>query len=264
VTGPPEWAARFAPFLADRAGSAVLTDFDGTLAAIVADPATARPLPGAREVLADLSRRFATVAVVSGRPASFLVDHFGGIDGLRLVGSYGSEWSGADGLITTDPTIEGWRPVVSEAATRLAAEAPPGVFVEDKALSLTVHWRRAPEAEHWVVDAAAAESKRSGLVGHEGRRSVELRPPGPIDKGSVVEQLATGARCACFLGDDVGDLPAFAALDRLAVQSGTAVVKVAAADQDGPPEVAASADVIVDGPPGALRLLQWLAEPSAT
>jgi trehalose 6-phosphate phosphatase len=63
------------------------------------------------------------------------------------------------------------------------------------------------------------------------------------------------------LGDDIGDLPAFAALDRLAAGAGATVVKVAAADQECPPEMAASADVIVEGPPGALRLLQWLAQP---
>lgn len=260
MTGPPEWAARFAPFLADRARSAVLSDFDGTLAAIVADPATARPLPGAREALTDLGRQFAMVAVISGRPASFLVDQLGGIAGVRLVGSYGAEWAGADGVITTDPAVDRWRSVVAEVAARLTADAPAGALVENKALSLTLHWRRAPEAEPWIVDAAAAESGRSGLVVHDGRQSVELRPPVPIDKGSVVEQLARGTRCVCYLGDDVGDLPGFAALDRLAAEAGITAVKVAAADQECPPEVVASADVIVEGPPGALHLLQWLAQ----
>ncbi len=258
MTAPPAWSARFAPFVADPAASAVLTDFDGTLAAIVLDPAAARPLPGAHEALADLGRRYATVAVVSGRPASFLVEQLGGIQGVQLVGSYGSEWSGADGVITCDPALDQWRPVVADAAARLSADAPPGVLVEDKALSLTIHWRRAPEAEPWAVAAATAESARSGLTGHSGRRSVELRPPGPVDKGSAVERLAEGARCACFLGDDLGDLPAFAALDRLAARAGMTVVKVAAADRECPPGVAASADVIVQGPLGALALLQWL------
>lgn len=261
MTAPPEWAAWFAPFLADPASSAVLTDFDGTLASIVADPATARPLAGTGQVLAELGRQFATVAVISGRPVSFLADRLGGIDGIRLVGSYGAEWAGADGMVTTDPAIDQWRSVVADVAARLATEAPPGVLVEDKALSVTVHWRRAPEAEGWARRAAASESERSGLVGHRGRMSVELRTPGPTDKGSAVADLARGARCACFLGDDVGDLPAFAALDRLAAEGGTTVVKVAAADQESAPEVTASADVLVEGPPGALRLLQWLAHP---
>ena len=67
MSAPPAWSARFAPFVDDPAASAVLTDFDGTLAAIVADPAAARPLPGARQALADVGRQYATVAVISGR-----------------------------------------------------------------------------------------------------------------------------------------------------------------------------------------------------
>ena len=52
-------------------------DFDGTLSPIVADPADARPLTGAPELLAELARSFAVVAVVSGRPAAFLVRPLG-------------------------------------------------------------------------------------------------------------------------------------------------------------------------------------------
>ena len=47
-------------------------DFDGTLAAIVPDPRDAVPLPGVPELLADLATEFALVAVISGRPTSFL------------------------------------------------------------------------------------------------------------------------------------------------------------------------------------------------
>ena len=180
MTDPPEWAARFAPFLADRAGSVVLTDFDGTLAPIVADPATARPLPGARETLADLGRQFRTVAVISGRPASFLVDQLGGIGGVRLVGSYGAEWAEADGIINTDPTVDQWRSAVAEAGARLAAEAPPGVLVENKALSLTLHWRRAPESEPWVVKAAdnRVRALRARCATTDARRW-SCAPPSP-------------------------------------------------------------------------------------
>ncbi len=259
---PAEVGSRFAPFLEMPDQATIISDFDGTLSAIVADPKTARPLPGVVQVLADLSRRFATVAVVSGRPASFLVAQLGDIDGLRLAGSYGAEWAGTNGMITSDPSFDRWRPVVAEIVARLRTVVPAGVFVEDKELSLTLHWRRAPEAEQWAVDTATAESERSGLVRHAGRQAVELRPPVPIDKGSAVEQLADGSVAVCYLGDDVGDLAAFTALDRLATQDGTTVVKVAVTEDECSPEVAAAADLIVDGPSGALRLLRWLADAS--
>ena len=89
--------------------------------------------------------------------------------------------------------------------------------------------------------------------------SLELRPPLPADKGAVVERLGAGAAAACFLGDDAGDLPAFAALDRLAA-AGCRAVKVAVATEESPPELAAAADVVLADPAQALAALAWLAD----
>src|SRR5207237_8443168 len=74
---PEPLAERLAPVREQAARAAVLVDFDGTLSPIVEDPAAARPLPGAGEALAELARRYARVAVGSGRPGSFLLTHLG-------------------------------------------------------------------------------------------------------------------------------------------------------------------------------------------
>jgi trehalose 6-phosphate phosphatase len=79
-----------------------------------------------------------------------------------------------------------------------------------------------------------------------------------IDKGTVVERLAAGCSAACFLGDDLGDLPAYAALARLAEVGGLSTVAVAVRDTEAAPEVAAAADLVVDGPDGAVAVLAWL------
>jgi trehalose 6-phosphate phosphatase len=79
-----------------------------------------------------------------------------------------------------------------------------------------------------------------------------------IDKGQVVERLARGCRAACFAGDDAGDLAAFAALDRLALE-GTRAVRLAVADEETPPELVAAADVVARGPVEALALLSAVA-----
>jgi trehalose 6-phosphate phosphatase len=89
--------------------------------------------------------------------------------------------------------------------------------------------------------------------------AVELRAPVAIDKGSTVERLAGGGGAACFLGDDAGDLAAFAALDRLAA-TGLVTVKVAVADEESPPALVADADVVVRGPHRAIELLGRLAD----
>jgi trehalose 6-phosphate phosphatase len=60
-----------------------------------------------------------------------------------------------------------------------------------------------------------------------------------------------------YVGDDVGDLPAFEALDRLRAR-GVASIKVAVRTPDASPLVLAEADVLVDGPHGAVTLLRGL------
>ena len=253
--------------MADPSSAVVVTDFDGTLSPIVDDPTAARPADGAVRVLHRLAAVFATVAVVSGRPAAFLVDRFGSApargpdaQGPILIGLYGMESVGPDGTVTVDERAIPWLPVVEDAAARLRAGAPDGVLVETKGTAVTVHWRRAPGAVGWVGTRAAEEAVTSGMVVHPGRFSLELRPPLAVDKGTVLRGLAAGRRSACFLGDDLGDLPAYAELARLHDDEGLATVGVAVVDDVAASEVEAAADLTVAGPAGAVALLEWLAD----
>ena len=263
ATLPDGAEALLAPLVADPSKTAVITDFDGTLAPIVVDPAAARVLDGVPHLLARLALSYAVVAVVSGRPVSFLAGQLGrpvGTTGagVRLVGLYGLEEAGTDGSVHLAEEARPWLRVVAEAADRLAAGAPVGVLVEVKGAAVTVHWRRAPESEGWVSARVADEVARCGLVAHPGRASIELRPPLEVDKGTVVRRLTEGLPAACFLGDDLGDLPAYAALARRADEDGTHTVAVAVDDAETAPEVRAVADLVVDGPEGALAVLRWL------
>ena len=255
--------------MVDPGATALITDFDGTLSPIVADPGAARPLEGVVDLLHRLCRRFAVVAVVSGRPAAFLAERLSPTGGsppppdgaahpLRLIGLYGLEEVDADGTVRLTPEALPWVTVVAGVARRLADEAPTGVRVEVKGAAVTVHWRQAPESEGWVVRLVAGEAARTGLVPYPGRASIELRPPLTIDKGTVVRGLTDGCRAACFLGDDLGDLPAYAALARRSVEDGTPVVGVAVRDAETSPDVLAVADLVVDGPAGARDVLAWL------
>lgn len=258
-----------APFLDDPGRAGVLTDFDGTLAPIVADPSASRPLPEAVDVLHRLAVRYRRVAVVSGRPAAFLATHLrladqpgekGAGDGLVAVGLYGLEMADGD-QVTTDPRALEWLAVV-DAVARLADEwAPAEVLVERKGLSLTLHYRTAPEAAGWAARWAAEQAERTGLVRHPARMSEELRLPLPVDKGTAVAALVEGLSAACFLGDDSGDLPAFAALDRMARDAGMAILKVGVRSEEAPPELLDAAHVVVDGPAGAVEVLSRLLGP---
>jgi len=239
------------PLIQDPGHSALCLDFDGTLAAIVADPVGARPLPGVPELLARLAARFALVAVISGRPVDFLARVLGAPAGVTLVGLYG--------LGQIGPDVGPWRPVIAAAVAAAAPEAPPGVYVEPKGVTVTLHWRQAPEMGPWVTAFAARQERERGLRPYPGRLSLELRPPVEVDKGTVVRSLAEGMRAVAVFGDDLGDLPAFDAAAELATH-GVAVARVAVVDDESAPEVAARADLTVQGAPAAVALLELLAQ----
>lgn len=251
------------PLRRDPAGTCVVTDFDGTLAAIVRDPSAARPLAGVPAVLRRLAGKYGRVAVVSGRPVSFLAEHLGLRGdlppGLAVAGLYGLETLGPAGEVVVGHEAERWRPVVARAAERLEAEAPPGLLVERKGLSVTLHWRSHPDLQPWVEEAVTSLAAETGLVAHPARRSAELRPPLEVDKGTVVHDMADGFHAVCYLGDDVGDLPAFAALDRLG-RRGRKTLKVAVGSSEAPPELIGAADLVLDGPEAALAFLEALAD----
>lgn len=257
---PPALPEPLQPLADHPRRSALFLDFDGTLSAIVEDPVGATPLPGVPGLLEDLARVFGLVAVISGRPPDFLAAAVGSPRGVEVIGLYGLaralEASGEAGR---------WAAVIDEVVAEAKADAPPGVYVEPKGLTVTLHWRHSPAARPWVAAFAEREKERRGLHVFSGRMELELRPPVPVDKGTVICALAPsvpGLAAVAAFGDDKGDLPAFEALGTLSDVVGHAVtaVRVAVVDEGSPAEVAAAADVSVPGSAGAVALLRILAD----
>jgi trehalose 6-phosphate phosphatase len=200
--------------------------------------------------------------VVSGRPAQFLAEHLRIAECPRMVafGLYGLEWTDGEGVVE-HPDVVRWRPVISDAVAAARADAPADVLVEDKGLALTLHVRVAPKEADWAAGWVVQRAAETGLVVHPARKSYELRPPVQIDKGTVVADLVQGMGAACFIGDDLGDLPAYDALDVAAESDGLAALKVAVRSAEAPPDLLERADLKVDGPAGVLDLLSRLADP---
>lgn len=250
--------------VADPGRALVALDYDGVLAPIVPVPTEAVPAPGALDALLRLAARLGTLAVVTGRPAAVAVE-LGGLDavpGLIVEGQYGAErWEAGELTTPADPPgVVAAKEVLPAALA--AAGADPAVWVEDKRLALVVHTRRTadPDAElARLAPAVIAVARAHGLEPHPGKQVLELRPPG-FDKGAVLRRLAADRRAgaALFAGDDVGDLPGFAAVRELRA-AGTPGLTVASASPEAA-AVAAAADVAVDGPAGVVTLLTRLAD----
>jgi trehalose 6-phosphate phosphatase len=250
-------AARLARRAADVA---ICLDFDGTVAPIVDDPEAARLLPGIVELLGPLAGRYAAVALVSGRPATYLAVH-AGAPGVRYLGMYGLEEI-VEGRVQVDPRLEAARPAVAAAAEELArhpAVTASGAHLEDKRYAVAVHTRRVADPDRWadpIAEATAAVAAGHGLEVIPGKLVWELRPPVASDKGDAVRQVvaASGASAVVVVGDDRGDLPAFAA----AAELGGGSLRVAVASAEAPRELLDAADLVVEGPEGARDLLERL------
>jgi trehalose 6-phosphate phosphatase len=261
-TATVEQAARA---LVARAGEAALClDFDGTLSPVVDDPQAARPLQGVVDLLEPLARRFAAVALISGRPAPYLAEHVAA-PGVRYLGLYGLQEM-YEGQVRVDPRLEAARPAVDAAAAALRdspAVRESGAWLEDKVYAVGVHTRRVPERDRWTdpIDRAARQiAEQHGLEIIPGKMVWELRPAVRGDKGDGVRRVVaeSGARAVVVVGDDLGDLPAFAAVAQLEAE-GLEGWRVAVRSQEAPPDLLAAADLVLEGPEGVLDFLRRLA-----
>ena len=258
-----EGKAGLAAIRGDPGRALIATDFDGTLAPIVADPREARAHPGAVAGLRVLAGVVGTLAVITGRPAEEAVElgGFESVPGLIVLGHYGLErWE--DGALTGPGKLPG----VEAARGRLpgvlaGAGAPEGVWVEDKGSAVAVHTRRTADPVGVLAalkEPLAGLAADVGLVVEPGRMVIELRPAG-MDKGAALTALVAERKAGAvlFAGDDLGDLAAFAAVRALRGDGHPGVTVGSASGEVS--ELAAEADLVVDGPGGVAALLGWLA-----
>ena len=197
--------------IASRRPLLVVTDFDGTLSPIVADPVQAALAEGAEQILLRLGEFPGVhVAVMSGRGFTDLTERVGRLSGVHLIGSHGAEYGAA-----AETTLGGQRDeLVAELETLLAPYADS--FLEIKPVSASVHTRRMADR---VAAAALREQTLSGpgaVAGRTvkaGKEVVEIAVV-EADKGVALRRLAAevGAASVVYLGDDVTDEDAFAVL----------------------------------------------------
>src|SRR5205823_14114268 len=141
--------------------------------------------------------------------------------------------------IVVDQGAEPWVDTMARVAHD-ADDAFPALCVEHKGrVAVTIHWRAAPSLSAEAKAFAAGLARRYKLAGPlQSRMAVELRPPVPVDKGTVTADLVRGASVAVFAGDDAGDLAAFDTLTELA-QSGAVgrAVRIGVRSTEAPPGI---------------------------
>jgi trehalose 6-phosphate phosphatase len=243
-------------------------DFDGTLVPIVDDPDQAYADPAAVAALGRLGERVGAVAVITGRPVRTVVrlggfDTVAGLTSMVALGQYGVErWNAASDSYVLPPAPAEIQAVAEELPGLLAKLDLAEVRVEHKGRAIGVHTRTlADPAEAFaLLEAPVRElADRHGLRVEPGKNVWEIRAPG-MDKGAALHSIVaeTGAKQVVFAGDDLGDLPAFEAVQALR-KAGLAGLLVCSASYEEDALVAVS-DVILDGTAGVAEWLTALAD----
>ena len=198
-------------------GLVLCTDFDGTLAPIVEQPDEAAISPGNRDLLRTLGEHDAVrVGVVSGRALDDVRSRVE-LPSLAYAGNHGLELArpGSDRDVV-HPIAARRRPLLATVCDEIGARLSDveGCFVENKSITASVHYRRAPsEAVPRVretVGEVLDEMASGRLHAEHGKAVVEIHQAIPWNKGAAVSLLrGSSARPAVYLGDDTTDETVF-------------------------------------------------------
>lgn len=214
---------------APRCDWAYFFDVDGTLVDFADTPAGVRVSEALRDLLQELHQcAGGAVALISGRPIVEIDALFPSVR-LPVAGQHGAERRGATGQATRHTPAQD----LTTARHRLAEAIhdKPGLLLEDKGLSLALHYRRIPNLAGFVHQTMAA--LLADLEGEyclqQGKSVLELKPAGK-DKGRALLEFMGeppfAGRTPVFVGDDASDEFGFATVNELGGHS----IKVGAGD----------------------------------
>jgi trehalose 6-phosphate phosphatase len=197
-------------------GIRLFLDFDGTLVPYCNRPEDVKLSGACRRILARLARRRRVhVAIVSGRRNAALRKYVR-VPRVQFLGLFGWEKSGRPALPRkTRGTLRSLRSVLATLPALF-----PGIRVEDKGVSHAVHFRGAPpEAQQgvqvWIRGLLARIRPDFRVIG--SNHACEIVPRQVQGKGVAMREFLRGLRAPflpIYVGDDLTDEPAFAALRR--------------------------------------------------
>ena len=225
----------------------LVTDFDGTLAEIVPDPAAAQARPDSLEAVQQLVSHLADVIVLSSRPPAQL-EKLVPLSGVRLIGD--------SGLAIP-------RRLQKEALDRFNIEASklieqvPGAWIEVKPASNAIHFRNTEMSGEQMLTLLRPSLDSARLEAAIGRKVVEVHARN-AGKGPALAALLPSMNpggVVCF-GDDENDRSLFETVSSLEISH----MCVGVWSPEAPADLFEKCDLVVPGPAGAARALHEIVE----
>jgi trehalose 6-phosphate phosphatase len=225
----------------------LVTDFDGTLADIVPDPAQTVARPEALQALSRLVRLLADVIVLSSRTNPQL-EALVPISGVRLIGDSGL----AIPRHAHKEALDGFN-----ADVAVLLESIPGAWLEVKPASSAIHFRNTNLSGQEMLALVQPLLEGRPLAAYLGRKVIEVHAP-KAGKGSALAALLPGmdpGGVVCF-GDDENDRSMFEYVSSLDIPH----MCVGVSSPEAPAHLFDRCDIVVSGPEEAAALLHEIVE----
>ncbi len=246
----------------------IISDFDGTLSNFVKDPTQATITRSNGHALDMLIPKVSVLALVSGRGADDLRQRYPRSN-LLYYGNHGLEYWSNNRLRVLDAALP-WRVPLQQLIDALGTPSIPGVLVESKGVTATIHYRAAKDPVQARMDLKAQLQPLCDQFGfrlREGNMAWEIIPPLSINKGTAIRAIILYHKLngVIFFGDDATDLSAMDALHNFVAHRSTThlfrALSVGILHPRGTPaDLITHCDVTANGPADVAELLMWIAE----
>lgn len=185
-------------------GTLLALDYDGTLAPIVSDPRSAGIRESTRTLLARLSRRL-PIIIVTGRARLDVMPFLDGIGVMEVIGNHGAETASVSNLRHLR-MVRAWLHALAGLS-----DSAPGVRIENKRYSLSIHYRECEDREHTRADVLIAAGRLRDARILQGKDVVSVVPADAPDKGAALLSSLSrfNSTRAIFVGDDDTDEDVF-------------------------------------------------------
>ena len=239
-----------------------ITDMDGTLSPIPHDFLQKTVPPATLPQLAQLVNHFDIVAVISGRKAEALKDIVN-IEGVKYIGNYGMEkWENNQAVLHPNviASLSSMRAVAEELEALRSVE---GMIIQDKWASMSVHYHMSPQpeiAKQQILDFLEKSPHVKYLRLMDEKTNIGIVPRVDINKGTAVTGLIKEHRLqgAIYLGDDIGDVPAFQAVRQARLKKTFDGLAILVTGPETTQDILNEADFTLNNVQETEILLNWL------